>query len=153
MKVPSAKILEVIREARLAARPVRGVWVRKELERRFGARAGTDRIYRLIQESEQNSSSTSSDTMIADLRQQLNSLISQLDRARERAELSEAREIAHQEKSASEIDALRLKLQTYERGGRFDQLDQQLKLHKELFAARADKLRYEELLRLHNIQY
>ena len=155
MKVDTQTIRQLIAERRSQGAPVRGVWLRQELSSRFGARASTDRIYRLIAEAGDGEPVS---PRLAELQARVSDLESQLQQAdaalsaeRRRAELAEEREVHHQEKWAAEIDGLRQKLQVYQRAGRYDQLDQQLKLHRELFAARSQNSRLREKLTEHGL--
>jgi len=106
------QIEHVLAELRAANdRPISGLTLRRELQQRFGSRAGTDRIYRLLQRPVQplGENSAGSSALIA-------RLTAERDAALARAELSELREVATQDRTANEIYELRQKvraLQTF----------------------------------------
>lgn len=92
-------------------RPVSGLTLRRELQRRFGSRAGTDRVYRLLQRPVPPAGEN--DAAISAL---IARLTAERDAALARAELSELREVATQDRTANEIYELRQKvraLQTF----------------------------------------
>lgn len=103
-KLTDEEIWAVIAAQRAAHLPCSGVAIRRELARRFGIRAGTDRLYRLLREAPPpNHCSPPPDLDIA-------RLIAERDAALRRAELAELREDATQVRTAAQIDALRERL-------------------------------------------
>jgi len=104
-KLTDAEICTVIAAQRAAHLPCTGVAIRRELECRFGTRAGTDRLYRLLRESPPivNPSPAPLDLDIAQL-------AAERDAALRRAQLAEYREDATQVRMAAEIDSLRERL-------------------------------------------
>lgn len=110
-------IIKVINDCQLQRGKVRGVAVREELMRRFGVRASTDRIYRLLREFRAQAGQAETQK----LREQLRSLNEELEAARqaqqqaeERARLAEHREETHLMKWAGELHELREKVAHYE---------------------------------------
>jgi hypothetical protein len=104
------QILMVLADLRASAGPVSGLKLRQELKHRFGVRAGTDRIYRLLQQP--MPAPTESPTTL----QLIARLTAERDAALARAELAELREVATQDRTANEIYELRQKvraLQTF----------------------------------------
>ena len=104
-KLTDAAIVAVIAALRAANLPATGVDTRRELARRFGVRAGTDRVYRLLRKS-----ATPGDvpTLLPAL--DLAQLSVERDAALRRAQLAEYREEATQKRTAHEIDTLRQRL-------------------------------------------
>lgn len=95
MRVSDEQVRAVIAELRGQGARVSGARVRRELAARFGARGGVSRIYRLLGEAP------------AVDPQEVAMLKEDLERFRQRAELAEQREDAHQLKWAREVDQLR----------------------------------------------
>lgn len=117
MKLTDAAILEVISECEPAKGRVRGTVVRRELLRRYGVRAGTDRLYRLIRTHESRAGQrelTALRARIAELELELANARDEVARERERAELAEYREQSHLNKWATELHTLREKVARYE---------------------------------------
>src|SRR5277367_6564468 len=102
-QVSDAAIIAMIEELRLPHRTPSGVAVRDELQARFGIRAGTERVYRLLKAPPPPIDPTSAACQIAEL-------TLQRDAALRRAELAEFRERATQDRTASQIDTLRQRL-------------------------------------------
>lgn len=103
--VSDATVRAVIRELRGDGAWPSGAALRAELARRYGARGGTTRIYRLLAElRREESSSERAQQEIATLRA--------------RAELAEQREVAHQARWMREVDQLRQQLAAAEREAR-----------------------------------
>jgi hypothetical protein len=99
------QISAVLAELRAAThRPVSGLQLRRELKARFGIRAGTDRIYRLLALAvAPQAPSEPTAELIA-------RLTAERDAALARAELAELREVATQDRTANEIHELRQKV-------------------------------------------
>lgn len=98
------QIVALLAELRAAARhPVSGLKLRRELQTRFGIRAGTDRIYRLMHLQPPPADSPETLALIA-------RLTAERDAALARAELAELREVATQDRTANEIHELRQKV-------------------------------------------
>lgn len=95
----------VIAAQRAAHLPCTGVAIRLELERRFGTRAGTDRLYRLLRKLPLTVN-PSPPPLDLDMAQ----LAAERDVALRRAQLAEYREEATQVRTAAEIDSLRERL-------------------------------------------
>ncbi len=90
-----------------------GTALRRELKSRFGTRCGTQRIYRLLNSP---SSPAASDTR-QEPSERIAALAAERDAALARAELSEFRERAHQDKWANEIHDLRQEVARLKRAG------------------------------------
>lgn len=117
MKLTDAQILEAIRACEPASGRIRGIAVRRELQSRFGAHAGTDRVYRLIRAYESRAGGKDLEELqrrIAELEQALVEARETAERERERAELAEHREQSHLNKWATELHTLREKVARYE---------------------------------------
>lgn len=100
-KISDDTIVAVVIDLERAGSPRTGVDVRKELWRRHGVKAGTDRVYQLLRKrAAEVHSKPSAGT---DERR----LIRERDEAVRRAELAELREEAMQSRTALEIDTLR----------------------------------------------
>ena len=103
-RLPDTAVLEVIQELRGQRAVITGTLLRAELERRFGARGGVSRIYRLLSEAtaprRAPAPSSSAPPTSPDPQ-------SELAAALERARLAEHREEAHQARWAGEIHELR----------------------------------------------
>lgn len=102
MKVSDEQIRAVVAELRERGAKVTGARVRRELDARFGARGGVTHIYRVLREAP----SVAPAEVVA--------LQEELAKARQRAELAEEREDAHQLMWAKEVDALRQRVQELE---------------------------------------
>lgn len=96
--------MEAVRQQQL---PVSGERVRAELKRRFGACAGTNRLYRIVTGAD---GEPVADAALERERARNAELQQALADATARAELAEFRERSHQEIWAREIDELRMKL-------------------------------------------
>ena len=107
MKVSDSQIREAMEAVRQQQLPVSGERVRAELKRRFGACAGTNRLYRIVTgaggEPVAGAALERERARNAELQQALAN-------ATARAELAEFRERSHQEIWAREIDELRIRL-------------------------------------------
>ena len=106
-KIPDGELLTVIQELRAAAPVLTGQALRAELQRRFGFRAGTQRVYRLLHAPGPPAPPR---TPPADFEHQLAELRAERDAALQRAELAEFREQATQDRTAHQIFELREKL-------------------------------------------
>lgn len=95
--VTDATVRDVIRGLRREGRWPSGAALRAELARRYGARGGTSRIYRLL--AELRAAEDTPDRQAAELVEM-----------RARAERAEAREVSHQARWMREIDQLRQEL-------------------------------------------
>jgi hypothetical protein len=104
-KLTDGQIVALIAALRAENLPCTGVDIRRELARRFGVRAGTDRVYRLLRELALHTELPAARPTI-DLAQ----LEIQRDAALRRAQLAEYREEATQVRTANEIDTLRQRL-------------------------------------------
>jgi hypothetical protein len=105
-KITDEAILVIIRELSLPHRSPSGTAVRQELHTRFGIRAGTERIYRLLKSPPPPSSPVD----LSSATDQIAELTRERDAARQRAELAEYRERATQDRTALQIDDLRQRL-------------------------------------------
>jgi len=153
-------ILKVIEDCQLShGGRVRGVAVREELKRRFGVRAGTDRIYRLLHRHQVQAGQ--GDTQA--LKEQLQCLSVELEAARnaqreaeERERLAAYREEMHLARWAGELHALREKVARYEtQGGVRTQAQletERLRLLKEVARQRQVISALTALLERHGIQ-
>ena len=103
-KLSAAEIEGIIRELRLRAGVLTGTMVRAELQRRFGVRAGTERIYRMLRTP---SSTPSPPAQNSGPEERIRELETALAAALKRAELAEHREQVHQDKWALELHELR----------------------------------------------
>lgn len=106
MKVSDSQIREAMQAVRQQQLPVSGERVRAELKRRFGACAGTSRLYRIVTGA---GGEPIADAALERERERNAELQQALANAIERAELAEFRERSHQEIWAREIDELRMK--------------------------------------------
>ena len=104
-KITDDEIVAVIAALRAANLPATGVDVRRELLRRFGVRAGTDRVYRLLKTSPPAIHPTPPQPLLDALE-----LLRERDEALRRAQLAVYREEATQSRTALEIDTLRQRL-------------------------------------------
>lgn len=107
-QISDEAIIAVIDELRQPHRNPSGVAIRSVLQERFGVRASTERVYRLLKAPPPalpplpiNSSSAA---------RQIAALTQERDAALRRAELAEFREQATQDRTASQIDSLRQRL-------------------------------------------
>ena len=111
-------ILEVIDDCqRRDGGRVRGVAVRRELMQRFGARASTDRIYRLLREHQTRGGSNellALQARVSEMTAALQAARNAQEEAEERARLAEHREEVHLVKWARELHELREKVAHYE---------------------------------------
>jgi hypothetical protein len=105
-KLNDKEIYTVIAAQRAAHLPCTGVAIRRELERRFGTRAGTDRLYRLLRKTPTTANPSPSLPLDLDVTR----LAAERDAALRRAQLAEYREEATQVRTAAEIDSLRERL-------------------------------------------
>ena len=107
-KISDADLRRVIGEFRQRSTPLTGTAVRTELQRRFGIRAGTQRVYGFLRE---HLSPAPWPTTTTDAAVKIAALETALAAAVQRAELAEFREQAHQDKWANEIYELRAEVQ------------------------------------------
>ncbi len=105
-QVSDETIVAIIEELRLPHRAPSGVAVRERLWARFGLRASTQRVYRLLKAPPPPRPPL--DPMGATRR--IAELIAERDAALQRAELAEYRERAAQDRTAAQIDTLRQRL-------------------------------------------
>jgi hypothetical protein len=101
-------ILAIIQELRLPHRNPSGAAVREELQARFGLRASTERVYRLLKAPPPLPPPLDASSAA----RQIAELTLQRDASIRRAELAEYREQATQDRTASQIDTLRQKLKS-----------------------------------------
>jgi hypothetical protein len=111
-KLSADEIEGIIRELRLRAGVLTGTMVRAELQRRFGVRAGTERIYRMLRAP---SSTPSPPAQNSGPEERIRELETALAAALKRAELAEHREQVHQDKWALELHELRNEVQRLRR--------------------------------------
>lgn len=107
-QISDEAIRAVIAELRLPHRSPSGVDVRAELQTRFGVRAGTGRVYRLLKAPPPPPPPLDPNSAA----HRIAELTRERDAALRRAELAEYREQATQDRTASEIDRLRLQLKS-----------------------------------------
>src|SRR5208282_1418748 len=105
-QVSDKAIAAIIEELRLPHRSPSGVAVREQLWARFGIRASTQRVYRLLKAPPPPPPPIDPAAAAA----QIAELIRQRDAALRRAELAEYRERATQDRTATQIDTLRQRL-------------------------------------------
>jgi hypothetical protein len=105
-QVSDDAIAAIIEELRQPHRAPSGVQVREQLWARFGIRASTQRVYRLLKAPP----SPSPPIDPADAARQMAELTAERDAALRRAELAEYREQATQDRTAHQIDTLRQRL-------------------------------------------
>jgi len=105
-QVSDEAIVAIIEELRLPHRSPSGVAVREQLWARFGIRASTQRVYRLLKAPPPPPAPV--DPTVA--ARQIAELTRQRDAALRRAELAEYRERATQDRTATQIDTLRQRL-------------------------------------------
>ena len=105
-QVSDETILAIIEELRLPHRAPSGVSVRAHLWARFGIRASTQRVYRLLKAAP--APPRAIDPTAA--ARQIAELTLERDAALRRAELAEYRERATQDRTAVQIDYLRQRL-------------------------------------------
>jgi hypothetical protein len=110
MRVTDAQISEVIRAVETRDGRASGAAVRAELARRFGARGGVSRVYRLLDQAHGAAKATES----AALGARVQELEADLAAMTARAELAEHREVAHQDWAANQIYELRQKVRQHE---------------------------------------
>ena len=103
-KAPDSELLRVIQQLRTSVPVLTGQAVRAELQRRFGFRAGTQRVYRLLHAHAPPAARPD------DFEHQLAQVRAERDAALRRAELAEFREQATQDRMAHQIFELRQKL-------------------------------------------
>jgi hypothetical protein len=140
VKVSDEAVLEVIDTLRRDRIRVSGARVRRELQRRYGARGGVARIYRLLKAPPPASTLDRHDLehTLAERDRQLAALTAECQRLRERVELAEFREQATQDRTALEIYQLRERLRlTTTQAPRPADTDKILQLYRELHLARA----------------
>lgn len=135
MRVTDRQIHEVIESLKARDGRVSGSAVRAELARRYGARGGVTRIYRLLGAARGEAQSAEGQSMLERIRQ----LEAERDALRERAERAEHREVAHQDRAAVEIHNLREKLRELQATPRIQgvQHDQYLRAYREVVRLRA----------------
>ncbi len=105
-QVSDEAIIAIIEELRLPHRSPSGVAVREQLWARFGIRAGTQRVYRLLKAPPPLPPPIDPSAAA----RQIAELTRQRDEALRRAELAEYRERATQDRTATQIDTLRQRL-------------------------------------------
>ena|ERR1700722_10246900 len=105
-QVSDEAIVAIIEELRLPHRAPNGVAVREQLRARFGVRASTQRVYRLLKAPPPAPPPMDPDSAA----RRIAELTLERDAAIRRAELAEYREQATQDRTASQIDALRQRL-------------------------------------------
>ncbi len=105
-QVSDEAIVAIINELRLPHRTPSGVAIREQLWARFGFRASTQRVYRLLK-APPPPPPPNDPTAAAG---QISELTLQRDEALRRAELAEYRERATQNRTATQIDTLRQRL-------------------------------------------
>lgn len=105
-QVSDDAILAIIEELRLPHRAPSGVAVRGQLWARFGIRASTERVYRLLNAPPRPPPPLDP----TDAARQIAELTVQRDAALQRAALAEYRERATQDRTAVQIDTLRQRL-------------------------------------------
>ena len=135
MALTHHQIDEVIESLNTGVGRVSGSAVRAELARRYGARGGVTRIYRLLGAARGEAQSAEGQSMLERIRQ----LEAERDALRERAERAEHREVAHQDRAAVEIHNLREKLRELQATPRIQgvQHDQYLRAYREVVRLRA----------------
>jgi hypothetical protein len=140
VRVSEPQIREVIEILRARNGRASGAAVRAELARRYGARGGVTRVYRLLAAAEGAALEAES----TNLAKRIGELERALAEALRRAELAEHRERVHQDWAASQIDALRSRLRAIEGSPREQGVSHEdyLQLHRTLAATR---LRLAEL--------
>ncbi len=99
-------IVAIIEELRLPHRAPSGVAVRQQLWTRFGIRASTQRVYRLLKAPPLPTPSVDP----TDASRQIAELTAERDAALRRVKLLELRAEAEQDRGARQIDALRQRL-------------------------------------------
>ena len=146
MKVDSATIVQTIRECEQRGGPVRGADVRRELEKRFGAKVGTDRLYRLLRAHQPEIFTR--EERIRNLEAQVHQLTAAMEQERGRAELAELREQSHLERWGAELHALREKVRQYENryGLGAGELEAKLNLQRENLRLRIENESLREQL-------
>ncbi len=105
-QVSDEAIVAIIQELRLPHRRPSGVAVREQLWARFGIRASTQRVYRLLKAPPPPPPPIDPTAAAG----QISELTLQRDAALRRAELAEYRERATQDRTATQIDTLRQRL-------------------------------------------
>jgi hypothetical protein len=111
-KLSGFQIEEIIDELRSRVSVLTGTMVRAELQRRFGVRAGTERIYRMLRAP---SPTPAPPLQTSRSEERMLELEKALAAALKRAELAEHREQAHQDKWALELHELRNEVQRLRR--------------------------------------
>jgi len=134
MRLTDRQIRGVIDALQAEQGQVSGVALRAELARRYGARGGVSRIYRLLAEARGAARSEEAQAMAGRVRE----LEVALEAMRVRAETAEHREIAHQDRAAVEIHNLREKLRELQRVPRQQgvQHEQYLRAYREVIQLR-----------------
>jgi hypothetical protein len=107
-QVSDSAIRSIIEELRLPHRAPSGAAVRKVLAARFGVRASTSRVYRLLRTPPPPL--TPDEIALRQSERSVRELIEERDAALRRAELSELREQATQDRMGMQIDELRERL-------------------------------------------
>jgi hypothetical protein len=110
-QVSDDAIVAIIEELRQPHRAPSGVAVREQLWARFGIRASTQRVYRLLKRPPRLPPPLDLDP--ADAARQIADLTAERDAALRRAELAEYRERATQDRTANQIDSLRQRLKRF----------------------------------------
>jgi hypothetical protein len=105
-QVSDEAIVAIIDELRLPHRTPSGVAVREQLWARFGIRASTQRVYRLLKTPPPPPAPIDPSAAA----RQIAELTVQRDEALRRVELAEYRERATQDRTATQIDTLRQRL-------------------------------------------
>ncbi len=114
-KLTDAQVASAFTALAATGRPVSGRALRAELQSRYGAVGKTARVFALCRALQ--TAPVSDSNLLAELRQALSDAQQQRaealearDRERARAERSELREIAHQDRWANEIHELRVQI-------------------------------------------
>lgn len=143
MQLRDSQIVGVIRELDARGDRVSGAAVRAELARRFGARGGVARVYRLLHAQRQGFRHEES----ANLAERVRVLEAQLAAMTERAERAEYRELVHQDRAAIEIHNLREKLRQLQMAPRVEgvQHEQFMRAYREVIALRKRVAELESL--------
>ena len=111
-KISDSDLISVIAELRKLHRVLTGQHVRAELHRRFGIRAGTKRVYRLLR----SPPPTPPPIDPSDAASRILALTIERDAALARADLSELRERSTQDRTANEIHDLRQEVKRLRQG-------------------------------------
>ena len=152
-KLTDAQIDLTVKSLREAGQRVTGRTLRAALRREYGAAGRTDRLFSVCRSLHEPARGTAIDeSLVAELRRQLleaerrrSAAQEQYEHALARAERAEAREMAHQDRWATEIHTLRETVEQLkrERARRQSLDDQVLRLQRELQSLRRRLANYE----------